>query len=90
MKFEFWWGVSSFFCGVGGIKFEFWWGFYFSTRHLNFTLNRYSVPSGFRRDLHNEAEGRVYGWDGTEYQKCPSMFFILCGYIDKVYTYLYR
>ena len=30
------------------------------------------------------------GMDGTEYQKCPSMFFILCGYIDKVYTYLYR
>ena len=59
-------GLRSFFgrVGVGGIKFEFWWGFYFSTRHLNFTLNRYSVPSGFRRDLHNEAEGRVYGWDG--------------------------
>ena len=30
------------------------------------------------------------GWTGgTEYQKCPSIFFILCGYIDKVYTYLY-
>ena len=86
-------GVSSFSEKVGGIHFEFWWGFYFSTRHLNFTLNRYSVPSGFRRDLHNEAEGRVYGWmgwDGTGYQKCPSIFFILCGYIDKVYTYLYR
>ena len=26
------------------------------------------------------------GW--TEYQKCPSMFFILSGYIDKVYTYI--
>ena len=21
------------------------------------------------------------GWDGTEYKKCPSIFFILCGYI---------
>ena len=31
-----------------------------------------------------------YGWDGTEYQKCPLIFFILCMYIDKVYTYLYR
>ena len=33
------------------------------------------------------------GWDGMDgmgYQKCPSIFFILCGYIDKVYTYLYR
>ena len=30
------------------------------------------------------------GVDGTEYQKCSFIFFILCGYIDKVYTYLYR
>ena len=29
------------------------------------------------------------GWDGMGDQKCPSIFFILCGYIDKVYTYLY-
>ena len=30
------------------------------------------------------------GWDGwTEYQKCPLIFFILCRYIDKVYTYIY-
>ena len=29
------------------------------------------------------------GWGGwTEYQKCPLSFFILCGYIDKVYFYL--
>ena len=29
------------------------------------------------------------GWDGwTEYQKCPSNFFILCEYIENVYTYL--
>ena len=71
-------GVSSFFCGVGGIKFEFWWGFYFSTRHLNFTLNRYSVPSGFRRDLHNEAEGRVYGlmgWDGMGWDGVSKVSF---------------
>ena len=27
------------------------------------------------------------GWMG--YQKCPSNFFILCGYIVHVYTYLY-
>ena len=33
------------------------------------------------------------GWDGvgwTEYQKRPSIFFILCGYIDHVYVYLYN
>ena len=30
------------------------------------------------------------GWDGwMEYQKFPSNFFILCGYIEKVYTFLY-
>ena len=33
------------------------------------------------------------GWVGLmgwkEYQKCPSIFFILCGYIDHVYVYLY-
>ena len=28
------------------------------------------------------------GWGWTEYQKCPSIFFILCGYIDHVYIYL--
>ena len=28
------------------------------------------------------------GW--TEYQKCPSIFFTLCRYIDNVYMYLYR
>ena len=28
------------------------------------------------------------GWDGTGYQKCPSMV-ILCGYIEHVYIYIY-
>ena len=27
------------------------------------------------------------GWDGTEDQKCPSNFFILCEYIGNLYTY---
>ena len=31
--------------------------------------------------------GRVGRVDGD--QKCPSIFFILCGYIDYVYVYLY-
>ena len=30
------------------------------------------------------------GWGGMGYQKCPLIFFILCVYIDKVYTYIYR
>ena len=29
------------------------------------------------------------GMGGTEYQKCPLKIFILCEYIDKVYTYIY-
>ena len=28
------------------------------------------------------------GWGGTEDQKCPSNFFILCEYIGNVYTYI--
>ena len=39
-------------------------------------------------------EGRSPEFDGMDgldgNQKCPLKFFILCGYIDKVYTYLYR
>ena len=42
--------------------------------------------------LHNEARRAEFdgtgGLDGDK--KCPLIFFILCGYIDKVYTYLYR
>ena len=29
------------------------------------------------------------GTGGTEYQKCPLIFFILRGYIDYIYVYLY-
>ena len=44
---------------------------------------------------HAPAPACIDGWDGwdgmgwTEYQKCPLKIFILCWYIDKVYTYLY-
>ena len=61
-------------------------------------VSTYSVPLGFRADLHDEARraefsyGSMDGmeWDGTEYLLRSLIFFILCGYIDKVYTYLYR
>ena len=34
-----------------------------------------------------DGAGWVGGWVGwTEYQMGPLIFFILCGYIDKVYT----
>ena len=54
----------------------------------------YNVPPGPSDYIYNEArraeftDGWMDGWMG--YQKCPSIFFILCRYIDKVYTYLYR
>ena len=35
-------------------------------------------------------KGRVYVWDGwMGDQKCPSMLFILCEYIEHVHVYLY-
>ena len=49
-------------------------------------------PGGPNRARQREFDGVGWGgmgWDGTEYQKCPSIFFILRGYIDHVYMYLY-
>ena len=36
-----------------------------------------------------DGTGWTDGTAGTGYQKCPLNFFILCGYIDYVYVYLY-
>ena len=55
----------------------------------------YNVSPGFSANPYGEArsaefdgtDGRMDGWDGPE--KCPLNFFILCGYIDYVYVYLY-
>ena len=62
---------------------------------FNFRLGTYNVPSGSRpKHLKTRPKAEFDGMDGwmdrTEYQKCPFIFFILCMYIDKVYTYLYR
>ena len=54
-------------------------------------------PSGVQRRIYTPSAKREFdgmgwggvGWDGTEDQKCPSNFFILCEYIDNVYTYIY-
>ena len=67
---------------------------------LNFRLATYNVPSGSSaKSFTKEAEGRASakrefdGTDGTGWtdgnQKCPLKFFILCRYVDEVYTYLY-
>ena len=43
-----------------------------------FPTNSLTLPSGSIQDLHSELEARVW-WDGwVGYQKCPSIFFILC------------
>ena len=50
----------------------------------------WSLRGPATQHLHNEARRAEFdggGW--TEYQKCPLIFFILCRYIDKVYTYIY-
>ena len=66
-------------------------------------LSNHNVPPGSSENPYGEARsaefdgtggrvdrwtgGRVDGLDGPE--KCPLNFFILCGYIDYVYVYLY-
>ena len=60
----------------------------FSSMHLQ-------SPFGVHWRIYTQGpKGRVYGWDGwmdgwTGYQKCSSILFILCRYIDHVYMYLY-
>ena len=59
-----------------------------------------TVPSGVKRRIYNKSAKREFsvgvGWGGwvgwTGYQTCPSfpsIFFILYGYIDKVYVSVY-
>ena len=61
--------------------------------HYSRPVSRNGVPGAPADFLLTEGwmdgMGWMDGWDGTEYQKCPSIFFILCGYIDKLNTYLY-
>ena len=63
---------------------------------FNFRLGTYNVPEGFSANPYGEARSAEFdgtdgmGWDGLDGDLfCPFIFFILCGYIDKVYTYLY-
>ena len=58
---------------------------------FNFRLGTYNVPPGSSANLFGEARRAEFdGTGGTDGdQKCPLKFFILCGYIDKVYIYLY-
>ena len=92
IKFEFWWGVLIWFFFVNSaIKIHIW----ILVGGFNFRPATYNVPPGssapsLKRPKASEREARVWwdGWDGDK--KCPLIFFILCVYIDKVYTYLYR
>ena len=57
---------------------------------FNFRLGTYNVPSGSSASsltTRPKAEFDGVGLGGD--QKCPLKIFILCWYIDKVYTYLY-
>jgi len=61
------------------------------SQHLS-RLSNHNVPSGSSANPYDERRRREFdgmGWGWTEYQKCPLIFFILCRYIDKVYTYIY-
>ena len=72
-------------------------GFYwFVKKMVQKNQYTYNVPPGSSANPYGEARsaefdgtgGRTGGTDGTEYQKCPLIYFILCGYIDYVYVYL--
>ena len=57
---------------------------------FKFRLGTYNVPSGFRPEhLKTRPKAEFDGLGGVIYQKCHLKIFILCGYIDKVYTYIY-
>ena len=86
---SFFWGVEGhkIWVLVGGFNCADW------TVHLRDWATTMSLRGPATQHLHNEARRAEFdgvGSDGTEYQKCPLIFFILCRYIDKVYTYLYR
>ena len=67
------------------------WGVYFNYWGRSFdqapTLSLRG-PAQFTQEARSDefTDGWVDGF--TEYQKCPSIFFILCWYIDHVYVYL--
>ena len=47
-------------------------------------------PAQFSHEARSAEFTGWVGWMGwTEYQKCPSIFFSLCGYIDHVDVYLH-
>ena len=65
------------------------------SQHLS-RLSNHNVPPGSsdnpyipRPKAEFDGTGGTGGTGWTGYQKCPLKFFILCRYIDKVYTYIY-
>ena len=58
---------------------------------FNFWLGTYNVPEGPSANPYDEARSAEFsGWDGwMGYQKCPSIFFILCVYIYPISNLLY-
>ena len=93
---EFWWGGFYFRLCTYNVPSGSSDNPYGEARSAEFCVRKrilgFQFRGGFlpKKILENVLFGGWDGWDGMGYQKCPSIFFILCGYIDKVYTYLYR
>ena len=49
--------------------------------------NEYWTFFPYREMAYLKSENILFA-DGTENQKCTSIFFILCGYIDHVYVFM--
>ena len=81
-------GVSSFSGRVGCIKIEFWWGgikyrLGTQTLHQIATVSLRGPGEIYttrpKAEFTDGMDGWMDGWTG--YQKCPSMFLILCGHL---------
>ena len=65
----------------GPIVFYLW---IISVRKRTWHFQNPNIPSAFLKCWKSFIV-LMYGWDGTGYQKYPSIFFILCDYIGWVY-----
>ena len=56
------------------------------------TVKSLQSPFGVQRRIYTtrRVAPSLMGLDGTEYQKCPSIFVILCGYIKCIYLLIYE
>ena len=93
---KFWLAGKLIFWEGGGINFEFWWGVLIVKECLIFdyaptmSLRGPALQTLRRARSASLVDGMDgMGWDGMGYQKCPSIFFILCVYIYPISNLLY-